>query len=408
MVEHSVLSYAGYYYGKECGYCEEKNKNEQFGLFGNALTSEAYQILIDRGWRRSGKYLYKPNLRNSCCRMYTIRLDATQFKPSKEVKKSLKKWKRFLLGDKLYQKVYANKPFQLDDYIGSNALDKSLDDDKVIHKLTVELEPSSFSKRKFELYKKYQKAIHHDKEEELTEEGFVRFLCDSPLEEVCDSDIDEDELSDDENNHPLYGSFHQLYSVDDELVAVGVIDLLPHAVSSVYFFYDPDYKGYSLGKLSATYETVMAKRMGYQYYYMGYYIHTCQKMKYKGRYGPSYLLNPTTCTWLPLSKFVDCWENGAPRYIFFDEQGQMQTAAEMSRENVQKDDLMQSFKRKMPGIESEEAARKAIDDNPGGYAYGMLFPAKGLCTSLAKMEDVFMEVNATVGLELAKTYVLQL
>lgn len=37
-----------------------------------------------------------------------------------------------------------------------------------------------------------------------------------------------------------YGSFHQQYWLDDDkLIAVGVIDILPKCVSSVYFFYDP-------------------------------------------------------------------------------------------------------------------------------------------------------------------------
>ena len=39
------------------------------------LETRDYQKLIDRGWRRSGKILYKPNLEESCCPPYTIRLD---------------------------------------------------------------------------------------------------------------------------------------------------------------------------------------------------------------------------------------------------------------------------------------------------------------------------------------------
>ena len=44
-----------------------------------------------------------------------------------------------------------------------------------------------------------------------------------------------------------YGSFHQQYWLENKLIAVGVIDILPHCVSSVYFFYDPDYSHLSLG-----------------------------------------------------------------------------------------------------------------------------------------------------------------
>lgn len=49
-----------------------------------------------------------------------------------------------------------------------------------------------------------------------------------------------------------YGSFHQQYWLDgNKLIAVAVIDILPYAVSSVYFFYDPDYSFLSLGTYSS-------------------------------------------------------------------------------------------------------------------------------------------------------------
>jgi arginine-tRNA-protein transferase len=44
-----------------------------------------------------------------------------------------------------------------------------------------------------------------------------------------------------------YGSFHQQYWMDGKLVAVGVIDVLPRCVSSVYFYYDPELAQLSLG-----------------------------------------------------------------------------------------------------------------------------------------------------------------
>jgi len=38
-----------------------------------------------------------------------------------------------------------------------------------------------------------------------------------------------------------------------------------------------------------------------KYYYMGFYIHSCPKMRYKGKLSPSYLLCPETYEWLPLT-----------------------------------------------------------------------------------------------------------
>lgn len=35
-------------------------------------------------------------------------------------------------------------------------------------------------------------------------------------------------------------------------------------------------------------------------YYMGYYIHNCPKMKYKGSFAPSFLLDVSAKKWVPL------------------------------------------------------------------------------------------------------------
>lgn len=48
-----------------------------------------------------------------------------------------------------------------------------------------------------------------------------------------------------------YGSFHQQYWLDGRIVAVGVIDILPNCVSSVYLYYHPDFAFLSLGSYSA-------------------------------------------------------------------------------------------------------------------------------------------------------------
>jgi arginyl-tRNA---protein transferase len=80
-----------------CGYCKSKpDASHSNGIWAHFLTPESYQNLIDRGWRRSGAYIYKPNLRDSCCQCYTIRLDSALFTISKGQKKVLKKMKKCL------------------------------------------------------------------------------------------------------------------------------------------------------------------------------------------------------------------------------------------------------------------------------------------------------------------------
>ena len=81
---------------------------------------------------------------------------------------------------------------------------------------------------------------------------------------------------------------------------MAVLDLLPHAVSGVYFIYHQDFEKWSFGKLSALRETALALELGYNYYYMGYYIHSCNKMRYKADYKPQFVLDFDSLEWYPL------------------------------------------------------------------------------------------------------------
>ncbi len=85
---------------------------------------------------------------------------------------------------------------------------------------------------------------------------------------------------------------------------MGVLDVLPHALSSKYFFWDSDYAALAPGKFSALKEAEWVQRAAQtcpalHYYYMGFYIHSCHKMRYKADYHPSDLLCPGRLTWVP-------------------------------------------------------------------------------------------------------------
>ena len=147
------------------------------------------------------------------------------------------------------------------------------------------------------LYKKYQVAIHGDKEEELSERSFRRFLCDTPLISL-DGPV---------GWESKYGSFHHQYYLDGKLVMVAVVDILPTYLSSVYVYYDPEYQWLGLGVYSALREIELVQKLNrskpeFRYYCMGYYVHDNPKMNYKGNYSPSYLLCPDTNRYAPLSE----------------------------------------------------------------------------------------------------------
>jgi arginine-tRNA-protein transferase len=85
---------------------------------------------------------------------------------------------------------------------------------------------------------------------------------------------------------------------------VGVLDLLPQCVSAVYFMYHESVHEHALGKIGALREISLANEEGYRWWYAGFYIHSCVKMRYKGEYAPQYVLDPETYAWDRLSDDV--------------------------------------------------------------------------------------------------------
>ncbi|KAF9147361.1 Arginyl-tRNA--protein transferase 1 [Linnemannia schmuckeri] len=341
-----------------CGYCKSTGGSRTYGMSAHIMTCKDYQLLINRGWRRSGRYLYKPNLRDSCCPQYTIRMRANDFEASKHQRQIVNRFNNFVQeGDDNFDKDIAarqkgsqaaekngsaktkseagseqttttevasstmettaatsstgkkqkprkapkNVATDLRTRIRSSEYLHSPDITSWKHRLRIKLEPSSFTEEKHALYTKYQMEIHHEPRSKCQPKSFTNFLIDSPLTASKPDDWTEED--------PGYGSFHQCYYLDEKLIAVSVIDILPSCVSAVYFFYDPDYSVLSLGKYSAQREIALVQTLnakpGYEelkFYYMGFYIFTCQKMTYKGQFHPSYLLDPETYNWIEFKK----------------------------------------------------------------------------------------------------------
>ncbi|XP_029466415.1 arginyl-tRNA--protein transferase 1 isoform X1 [Rhinatrema bivittatum] len=411
----SIVEYCGGGAGYSCGYCKSSTGNLSHGMWAHSMTVQDYQDLIDRGWRRSGKYVYKPVMNETCCPQYTIRCSALDFHSSKSHKKVLKKMLKFLskgetcrgepmeshaealvapafasvseaelrlldageeeacalssqepcMGVSTEQEMpqcpetaAAAAPSQAECApragIGADPSkppcrkakelrkerrlqkllqrqqeepvpepqavllkakgnqQKSIEDfilealpDTVAHHLEVRLVPVSTDDPEFTetfshsaaLFAKYQMSVHQDAPFECGEAQFTRFLCDSPLKAEAAPGAPD----------CGYGSFHQQYWLDGKIIAVGVLDILPSCVSSVYLYYDPDLSFLSLGVYSALREIAFTRQLHEQspdlhYYYMGFYIHSCPKMRYKGQYHPSALLCPETYIWVPIEQ----------------------------------------------------------------------------------------------------------
>lgn len=258
---------------------------------------------MDRGWRRSGTLLYKPDQRASCCPQYTIRLDADAFHASKDQRQALNRFNKYVLGDAYIKEAARRYPRSRDQARKRNTdfdlLERIHEGERAgvptppdpSHALTVTLEPSSFTEEKYALYENYQRVVHRDPPGRITKHGFKNFLCHSPLaqsQQTVDGRVRQ------------LGSYHQCYRLDGKLVAVGVLDLLPYCVSAVYFMYHESVHQHNFGKLGALREIALAREEGYRWWYAGFYIHSCAKMRYKGDYSPQFMLDPETYAWLPL------------------------------------------------------------------------------------------------------------
>lgn len=94
------------------------------------------------------------------------------------------------------------------------------------------------------------------------------------------------------------------FRIGDRLVGLGIVDLLPDVLSSVYFFFDPLEARRSLGTYSALCEIDLAAATGRAYVYLGYWIEACREMTYKARFRPCEVLTPAGA-WVPLATSAD-------------------------------------------------------------------------------------------------------
>lgn len=322
-----IITAPYYIESDDCGYCHDKKLDDLYlgvpslpdaakaplqsthisiGCQVEGMDCQQYDTLINLGFRRSGNFLYKGDMLRGCCRMYTIRTDLSQMKIQKEHRQVVNRFKRFL--EIPEQKAKKGEQFQLDSLRTAESQNS---------RFRTEFGPPNFTKEKFELFKKYQILVHNDKPEEITPKSFDRFLCLSPFpdSEIEGTDDEWDYLNLwHEVEHPnpdrkRIGPTHDCYYYDDKLIAISVLDFLPSGVSSIYFIWDPDFHHLSLGTLLGLREILLCSRLGLGYYYLGYYIDDCPKMRYKAKFGGE-LLDVCHDTFVPLSEVKPFLQDG--------------------------------------------------------------------------------------------------
>lgn len=208
-----------------CSYLESKNQTTHYKVIDECSTSFC-QELIERGYRRFGKMYFRP-VCSSCNECKSIKIDIESFEFSSSQKRVLKKASHI--------KSYIQRP--------------------------------TMSKAHLELFEKYHLYMRDKKGWDYSP---------SSAQNYYNSFVDA---------HNDFG-YEVLYFDEDKLIGVDLIDMLHDGISSIYFYYDPAYSDYSLGRLSLYKQILFAKKSKKKWIYLGYYVKDCPSLAYKAHYKP--------------------------------------------------------------------------------------------------------------------------
>ncbi len=88
-------------------------------------------------------------------------------------------------------------------------------------------------------------------------------------------------------NNPFDTTHFIVFKKGDLIKAVAIVDEFNNALSAVYTFYDPDDEQRSLGSMAVLWQIQNAQLRNLDYVYLGYWVKPCAKMNYKTRFQPA-------------------------------------------------------------------------------------------------------------------------
>jgi arginine-tRNA-protein transferase len=89
---------------------------------------------------------------------------------------------------------------------------------------------------------------------------------------------------------PATETLEMVYRLDSRIIGVGILDVCPAGLSSVYFYFAPGESRRGLGTFGALREIEECRCRGLPYWYAGFYIRDCRRMSYKAGFRPHELL----------------------------------------------------------------------------------------------------------------------
>ncbi len=211
-----------------CGYLPKKLAQSLIATPQTVVDAQLYSSLIQQGFRRSGKFAYRPHCEH-CDACIPVRLPVAGFSANRTQQRAFKK--------------HAD--------------------------LQVSIREVGFDADHFALYQAYQQQRHADsmdqglaKEDEVSQ--YRQFLCQSNVDTVM-------------------VEFREAHG---QLRMVSVCDLVNDGISAVYTFYDTSVAQASYGTYSILWQLAWASQLGLPYLYLGYWIANSAKMAYKQQFKP--------------------------------------------------------------------------------------------------------------------------
>jgi arginine-tRNA-protein transferase len=214
----------------DCAYLPGKSVRMYYKYVPDASKAFATAV-IKRGWRRFGKYYFHP-ICQGCDACKSIRINVKEYQYTKSQRRAIKRNKE--------TRIIVQEP--------------------------------SLTQAHIDLYNKYH-AYKHNKDDwnfrEISQREYYENFADGAQD---------------------FGK-EVLYIRDQKLVGVDLIDVLEDGISSIYFYYDPDYAKLSLGTYSLLYQINLADILDLEWIYLGYWVEGCKAFAYKPKFQPQELLD---------------------------------------------------------------------------------------------------------------------
>lgn len=212
-----------------CPYLPQRMERKVFTPLRGGAAANLNDTLSVNGFRRSQNVAYRPQC-PGCNACVATRVVASEFEPSRSDRRTLRR-------------------------------------NKALHRI---VRPSIATEEQYQLFRKYLASRHSDGAmAEMDALDFASMVEDSTVRTQVVEYHDRNE-----EDEPI-------------LVAACLTDVMADGVSLVYSFFDPARAKDSLGNFVILDHIDLARALGLNYVYLGYWVDGCRKMAYKTRFHPT-------------------------------------------------------------------------------------------------------------------------